>query len=313
MSEAIRVLIADDHAIVRQGLRLFCDLQDDMEVVGEAVNGLDVVEQARVLLPDVVVMDLVMPELDGVRATLGVGECSPRTKVLVLSSFADDDRVRSALRAGAMGYLTKDVDPERVVDGIRAVHRGEPLLPPDVATRISRAVAPDPHQPSGMVTILFTDIVDSTSLVRSLGDVESRPVFREHDRLVRKAIKRYGGYEVRTQGDGFMVAFRTAGDGVLCAVDVQRMITKLDALETPAPVRVRAGLNTGDVVSETDDYFGEAVIVAARVTNIAGGGEILVSDTTRSLAEGCAAFVDRGERELKGCGTHRVFEAVWSS
>src|SRR5215218_7362078 len=108
MSEPIRILVADDHAVVRQGLRLFLDLQPDLAVVGEASDGAEAVERVRDLRPDLVVMDLVMPGTDGVRATRALRTVSPETKVLVLTSFADDEHVVAALQAGAAGYVLKD-------------------------------------------------------------------------------------------------------------------------------------------------------------------------------------------------------------
>lgn len=136
--ERIAVLIADDHPVVRQGLRTFLELQDDLEVVGEASDGAEAVELAARLLPDVVLMDLVMPGLDGIDATRRIRDGSPATRVVVLTSFSDDDRIIPAVRAGAAGYLLKDAEPRELADGIRRVHRGEGLLDPRVAGRVMR-------------------------------------------------------------------------------------------------------------------------------------------------------------------------------
>jgi NarL family two-component system response regulator LiaR len=132
----IRVLIADDHAVVRQGLRAFLDLQEDIEVVGEATNGVEAVEQTRQLLPDVVLMDLVMPEMDGIKATRKIRALSPRTQVIVLTSFAEDEKVFSSIKAGALGYLLKDVSPADLVKAIQAAHRGEAQLHPEIARKL---------------------------------------------------------------------------------------------------------------------------------------------------------------------------------
>ena len=132
----IRVLIADDHAVVRQGLRTFLELHDDIEVVGEAADGEEAVRVAVEGAPDVVLVDLVMPRLGGIEAIRRIREGSPGTRVLVLTSFADDDTVLPALRAGAAGYLLKDVQPRDLVGAIRTVHRGEALLAPAVATML---------------------------------------------------------------------------------------------------------------------------------------------------------------------------------
>ena len=136
----ISVLIVDDHEVVRQGLRTFLELHEDIEVVGEAAEGAAAVGLVDGLHPDVVLMDLVMPGLDGVAATRKVLELSPDTKVIVLTSFAGDNEVFPAIQAGATSYLLKDVSPEELVASIRAVHRGEPRLHPDVARRLMSAM-----------------------------------------------------------------------------------------------------------------------------------------------------------------------------
>ena len=128
----IRVLIADDHAVVRQGLRTFLELQEEIEVVGDAADGEAAVSAARSEQPDVVLMDLVMPGVDGVEATRRIVAELPETRVLALTSFLEDDKVLPAVRAGATGYLLKDVEPGELVRAIRTVHEGGALLHPAV-------------------------------------------------------------------------------------------------------------------------------------------------------------------------------------
>ena len=139
----IRVVIADDHAVVRQGLRTFLGLHDDIEVVGEAPDGERALEVIAALEPDVVLMDLVMPGLDGVGAIERLREVGSTARVIVLTSFLDEDKVLPAVRAGAAGYLLKDTDPAELVRAIRIVDGGEALLHPAVAARVLREVAGD--------------------------------------------------------------------------------------------------------------------------------------------------------------------------
>lgn len=137
----IRVLIADDRAVVRQGLRTFLELQEDVEVVDDVADGAEAVAAVREHRPDVVLMDLVMPGVDGVEAIRRIAGEHSETRVIALTSFLDDDKVLPAVRAGAAGYLLKDVGPEDLVRAIRAVYRGEALLHPAVAARLMEEVA----------------------------------------------------------------------------------------------------------------------------------------------------------------------------
>jgi two-component system, NarL family, response regulator LiaR len=150
-AHALRVLIVDDHAVVRQGLRTFLELQDDVshgdavalaiEVVGEAANGAVAVDLARRLQPDVVLLDLVMPEMDGIEATSRIIEHSPHSRVIILTSFGEEDKVIPAIRAGAQGYLLKDIAPNDLVRAVRAAYLGQVQLHPEVARKLMSAVA----------------------------------------------------------------------------------------------------------------------------------------------------------------------------
>jgi len=138
VSAPIRLLIVDDHSVVREGLRAFLRLQEGIEVVGEAASADEAVSVAAASSPDVVLLDLVMPEGDGIGAIRRLIECAPGVRVLVLTSFADDAQIFAAIAAGAAGYLLKDVDPQALADGIREVHAGRPALHASVAARLMR-------------------------------------------------------------------------------------------------------------------------------------------------------------------------------
>ena len=141
----IRVLIVDDHAMVRQGLRTFLELQDTsalpIEVTGEAANGIEAVELAKKTQPDIVLLDLVMPEMDGLQATPKIMEASPHSRVIILTSFGEEDKVLPAIRAGAQGYLLKDIPPIELVQAVREAYLGKVQLHPEVAKKLMSAVA----------------------------------------------------------------------------------------------------------------------------------------------------------------------------
>ena len=136
MTEAIRILIADDHPIVREGLAAVLEQEEDLKVVSQAENGLEAVAQARELHPDIILMDLQMPEMDGVEAIQKIKEEAPDIGIIILTTYDTDDYIFRGIEAGARGYLLKDSPPGEVLKAIRAVHNGEPLIQPKVASRL---------------------------------------------------------------------------------------------------------------------------------------------------------------------------------
>lgn len=143
----IRILICDDHFMVRQGLSSYFELQDDFAVIGEAADGQQAVQMAKELRPDVVLMDLIMPGLDGLQALEALKGTG--VKVIILTSFLDADKALACIEAGAMGFLTKDIQPADLVDAIRAVYRGEPRLHPEVTKRLMHRAVQPPSSPHG--------------------------------------------------------------------------------------------------------------------------------------------------------------------
>ena len=136
MAHPIRILLVDDHEIVRVGLKAFLSGFDDIEVAGEAANGREAVERAAELSPDVILMDMMMPEMDGIDAIRAIRDRDLPGRAIALTSFATDDKIFPAIKAGAMGYLLKDSSPGELLEAIRRVHRGEPSLPPDIARKV---------------------------------------------------------------------------------------------------------------------------------------------------------------------------------
>ena len=181
-ADPIRVLICDDHPVVRQGLRAFLDARSDLEVVAEAADGDEAVRKARHLAPDVVLMDLLLPgEVDGVTATARILAERPDVRVLVLTSYAGDEHVLPAVRAGAVGYLLKDIDPADLETAIRAAHRGEAVLAPRVTGAVLAAATKDERRHPGFdeltarereTLVLLAEGLTNRLIARRLGVAE---------------------------------------------------------------------------------------------------------------------------------------------
>ena len=166
----------------------------------------------------------------------------------------------------------------------------------------------------GTVTVLFSDIEGSSAIYEKLGDLRAQEVVRIRNEIFRQQVAAHKGFEVKAMGDGFMIAFSSARRALLCAIAVQRSFATYCERHPDQPIRVRMGLHVGETISESYDFFGKAVILAARIAAVARGGQILVSSTLHDLAvsAGDLRFAPAGEKELKGlAGTHRMFEAIW--
>lgn len=164
--------------------------------------------------------------------------------------------------------------------------------------------------PNGTVTILFTDIEGSTHITESLGDLEWMNLLHEHNAIVRDQVARHSGFEVKSQGDGFMLAFPSAREALKCAIDIQRALGRRDSDD----LRVRIGLHTGEPIRDADDFYGKAVNLAARIAAEARGSEILVSSLVRELTESAGEFTFEGptDAELKGLsGMYRLSTVRW--
>jgi class 3 adenylate cyclase len=198
-----------------------------------------------------------------------------------------------------------------VVDGLWAddpvglARRMAEFINADEAKQVGR----ERETASGVRTILFTDLVGHTEMMHRLGDAQGRDVLREHERITRETLRAYGGDEIKTDGDSFMISFGSVTSAVECAVALQRAF----AAREGEPLRVRMGLNAGEPIEDGGDLFGATVILASRIKEQAGAGEILIPETVRGLLSGKNfLFADRGEFLPKGFDDAvRLFEVRW--
>ena len=187
-TQRIRILIVDDHAIVREGLRALIETEPQMELLAEAADGVEAVQKARELRPDVILLDLMMPRMNGIAAINEIKQENPKARILVLTSFAEDELVFPAIKAGALGYLLKDSAPQELLKAIRNVYRGEASLHPTVARKLIGELHHPPSLPPTPEPLTEREVQVLNLVAQGLSNQEIAQVLNVSERTVRTHV-----------------------------------------------------------------------------------------------------------------------------
>ncbi len=311
----IRVMLVDDHAVVRSGLGAFLLAFDDLELVGEAGGGEEAMARCRVLQPDVILMDLVMPGVDGAATTKAIRQAFPQVQVVALTSYKEEGLVQRALDAGAIGYLLKNVTAEDLAEAIRNAHAGQPTLAPEAEEALTgSATETSAGLPTGMVTFLFTDIEGSSQLLEAYPNEMPAALARHHD-ILRESITGHNGYIFLVVGDAFCAAFAQAKDALLAALEAQRRLES-EPWMAVGRLRVRMGLHTGPGEVEGREYLpGLTPVRVQRVMSAGHGGQVLLTATTAELVgqdlPSGVTLHDLGTQRMRGLGQpERIYQLL---
>jgi len=276
---------------------------------------------------DIVLSDHGLPRFNSLQALNMLNQSELDLPFIIVSGSIGEDLAVAAMKSGAHDYIMKNnlarlgpaVEREMREAETRRARRAaeEARLKPvqeleQAYTQLERRVR------EITASIMFTDLEDSTQMLTRLGDEENQTLLASHSKIIRDQLDKYGGVEVKTMGDGFMIAFYSARKAVSCAVDIQRDLQEFNRENPERQLKVRIGLNLGEVIKEEEDYFGSAVVIAARIMDESSGGQILVSDLLRQVADGPSnsehEYSDFGRRTLKGSEEEeQIFEVLWQA
>ena len=276
---------------------------------------------------DIVLSDHGLPRFNSLQSLNMLNQSELDQPFIIVSGSIEEDLAVAAMKSGAHDYIMKNnlarlgpaVEREMREAETRRARRAaeEARLKPvqeleQAYTQLERRVR------EITASIMFTDLEDSTQMLTRLGDEENQTLLASHSKIIRDQLDKYGGVEVKTMGDGFMLAFYSARKAVSCAVDIQRDLQEFNRENPERQLKVRIGLNLGEVIKEEEDYFGSAVVIAARIMDESSGGQILVSDLLRQVADGPSnsehEYSDFGRRTLKGSEEEeQIFEVLWQA
>ncbi|MCH7737911.1 MAG: adenylate/guanylate cyclase domain-containing response regulator [Chloroflexi bacterium] len=274
---------------------------------------------------DIVLSDHGLPRFNSLQALRMLHESGLDLPFIIVSGSIGEDLAVAAMKSGAHDYIMKN-NLARLGPAVeREMREAETRRAGKAAEESKQRLVRELEQAYTLLerrvreitaSIMFTDLEDSTQMLTRLGDEENQTLLASHGKIIRQQLDKFGGQEVKTTGDGFMIAFYSARKAVSCAVGIQRELQEFNRENPDRQLKVRIGLNLGEVIKEEDDYFGSAVVVAARIMDESAGGQILVSDLLRQVADGPSnsehKYLDFGRRTLKGFEEEeQIFEVLW--
>ena len=276
---------------------------------------------------EVVLSDHGLPKFNSLQALNMLHESGLDLPFIIVSGTIGEDLAVAAMKSGAHDYIMKNnlarlgpaVEREMREAEVRRGRRDAEEQRQNLVRELEQAYSQLERRVREITaSIMFTDLQDSTQMLTRLGDEENQTLSASHSRIIREQLEKYGGLEVKTTGDGFMIAFYSARKAVTCAVGIQREIQGFNAQNPNTQLKVRIGLNLGEVIKEEEDYFGSAVVMAARIMDESIGGQILVSALLRQVAAGPSnseyEYSDFGRRILKGFEEEeQLFEVLWET
>ena len=276
---------------------------------------------------ELVLADHGLPSFNSFQALKLLHEMDLDLPFIIVSGSIGEDVAVAAMKSGVHDYILKGnlarlgpaVERElREAEG-RQARRDSEDQQQDLLQELEQAYSQLERRVREITaSIMFTDLEGSTQLLTRLGDEENQSLLAVHSRIIRQQLNNHGGLEVKTTGDGFMIAFYSARKAVSCAVDIQKELDEFNRQNPDRQLKVRIGVNLGEVIKEENDYFGTAVVIAARLMDEAAGGQILVSDLLRKVAIGPSSteheYSEFGRKTLKGFeAEEQIFEVIWQT